>query len=468
MSLRRRLVVGFLAVAAVLVGTNVVLYGTFHSFLLDRVDRQLADLAARPLLRGGRPPPQEALTEHYLAVARADGTGVRPVGSSLLDTGRPPPALPAEAILGHAVPRGAPVDPFTAVAEGGDGSWRVAVLATGARGLAVVGVSLDDLDATLDRIRAVQVAATVAVLGALAVVSWWTLRVGVHPLEAMARTADDIAAGGLSRRVEHPDPRTEAGRLGLALNAMLERIQGAFREREASEARVRRFAADASHELRTPLTSVKGYVELWQAGGLRDEAALADAMRRMGQETGRMTALVEDLLLLARLDQQREVDRAPVRLDELAADAVADARAVEPDRPVALDVPGPVVVRGDEAHLRQLLANLVANARVHTPPGTPVHVSVAAVGGVARVVVADEGPGMAPEVAAKVFDRFFRADPARSRAAGGAGLGLSIVAAVAEAHGGRATVESAVGQGSRFVVELAMDGAAGAAARAGS
>jgi two-component system OmpR family sensor kinase len=319
--------------------------------------------------------------------------------------------------------------------------------------IVVVGVSLDDMESTLGRIRRIQLLATAAVLLALGAVSWWMLRLGVHPLAAMATTADAIAGGDLSHRVEHSDDRTEAGRLGSALNSMLARIEEAFRQREASEAKVRQFAADASHELRTPLTSIQGYAELWRAGGLRNKKELGEAMRRMEQEAQRMAALVEDLLLLARLDQHRPVERGPVQFDEIAADAVRDAKAVEPDRPVAL-VADSVLVDGDESQLRQVVANLLANVRVHTPAGTPVRVSVHAVDGVGRLSVADEGPGMEPEVAAKVFERFYRADPSRARAAGGAGLGLSIVAAVAEAHGGRAAVESEVGRGSRFTVDL--------------
>jgi two-component system OmpR family sensor kinase len=279
------------------------------------------------------------------------------------------------------------------------------------------------------------------------------LRLGVHPVEDMARAADAIAGGDLSQRVEHPSEQTEAGRLGVALNSMLARIEEAFRAREASEARVRRFAADASHELRTPLTSIQGYAELWRAGGLRSETELADAMRRMENEAHRMAALVEDLLLLARLDQRRPLDLGRVRLDRLVTDAVRDARAVEPDRPIDLDAAA-VVVHGDDQRLRQVVGNLLSNVRAHTPPGTPVRVSVAVAGDRARLEVADEGPGMDAEVAAKVFERFFRADDSRARAAGGTGLGLSIVAAIAEAHGGTAGVESEPGGGSRFVIDL--------------
>ncbi|MBW3616100.1 MAG: HAMP domain-containing histidine kinase [Actinobacteria bacterium] len=326
----------------------------------------------------------------------------------------------------------------------------------------MIGISLEGLDATLSAIRRVQLGAAAAVLGALALVSWWMLRLGVHPLTHMASTADAIAGGDLSR-VDHLDPTTEAGRLGVAFNTMLERIEEGFRAREESEARVRQFAADASHELRTPLTSIQGYAELWRAGGLRDESALAEGMRRIEQEASRMAALVEDLLLLARMDQQRPLGRSPVRLDVVVSEAVADARAVEPDRPLSLDT-RPVVLDGDEMRLRQAVGNLLGNARVHTPAGTPVRVSLTADDGTARLEVADEGPGLSPEVSNKVFERFYRADQARSRAAGGAGLGLAIVAAVAEAHGDQVghrgpgdDVEAADGRGTTVAGRCRVD-----------
>lgn len=478
MSLRRRVLVGFVVVAAVLVATNLALSSTLHSFLVDRVDRQLVGVASRPVLGGdrGRPgppglgaPPGESqtLSEYFIAVGDRNGEHFARRSTALADEDRPPPRLDGTQVMANLARRGTLPEPFTAPSESGRGSWRLVAL-SGPRdsGVMVVGISLAEVGATLGRIRLVQAAATAAVLLGLGVVSWWMLRLGVHPLEDMARTADAIAGGDLSRRVHYPAQNTEVGRLGTALNSMLERIEGAFRAREASEARVRRFAADASHELRTPLTSIQGYTELWRAGGLHGDAELAEAIRRMEEEARRMGALVEDLLILARLDQHRPLQRSPVRLDELAADAVRDARAVEPDRPIELHAT-PVVVEGDEMHLRQVVANLLANARVHTPPGTPVRVWVGATGDRAVLEVADEGPGMDPATVAKVFERFFRADPSRGRNGGSTGLGLSIVAAVAEAHGGRARAESRVGVGSRFVVELPLHAHGGGADASG-
>ena len=459
MSLRRRLLIGLIAVAAVLVVTNVVLAQTIESYLLDRLDSQLLGVASRPVFRGGpgggpghRPIEDRTLSEYFIAVGNADATGFHRLSSELADETESPPRLERDQILARLAGRGRSSPPFTAPAEGG-GSWRLVAVVEPRGGVIVVGLSLGQVDDTVGRIRSIQIVGTLAVLAALGLISSWILRLGVHPLEAMARDADAIAEGDLSRRVTHPGGQTEAGRLGIALNTMLERIEEAFRAREASEERVRRFAADASHELRTPLTSIRGYAELWRAGALRGEEELAEAMRRMEQEASRMGRLVEDLLLLARLDQRRPLDRAPVRLDLLAADAVADARAIEPGRPIGLAAE-PVTVDGDEMRLRQVAANLLANVRDHTPALTPVSVSVAAEGGRARLVVADDGPGLPPEVAARVFERFYRADPARARSGGGTGLGLSIVATIVEAHGGVAGVISEPGRGTRLTVDL--------------
>lgn len=461
MSLRRRILIGVVLVAVVLVGVNGLVAHMFRSFLMGRVDRQLGEVASRPLFRPGRVGPllERAVSEYYIAVVDRNTGALIRLASGLAAAERPPPELGADTLAAHLAPWGAPPRPFTAPATSGGGAWRLVALGRPLDDrVVVVGLSLGDVEATMDRIRSVQAAGTAGVLAALGLVSWWMLRLGVHPIEEMARTAGAIAGGDLSRRVGHPGPGTEAGRLGIAFNSMLEQIEEAFRARAASEARLRQFAADASHELRTPLTSIRGYAELWRTGALRSEAELSEAMRRIEEEARRMGALVEDLLVLARLDQGRPLERAPVRLDQIAADGVRDARAVEPDRPIdtALEA---VTVVGDELRLRQVVANLLANARQHTPSGTPVHVSVAADGTVARLVVADEGPGMPPEVAARVFERFFRADPSRSRAGGGTGLGLAIVAAVAEAHGGRATVQSTPGAGSRFCVELPLPAA---------
>ena len=474
MSLRRRILLGCLLVAAVLIGTDAVLASTFRSFLLNRVDQQVIQ-AADPLVhgrfRGGllRPPSttpstapassstgeqQRLYTEYYIGLVSSDGAVSR-LGPGLQENDQSAPKLSAGDLTQHLSPSPDDLQPFTVASTTGGGRWRVIVVKRTSvdDGTAVFGARLNDMDATLGRMMAVEGVATVLVLLALGAMALWVLRLGVRPLADMAETAGHIAAGDLSQRVERADDRTEAGKLGTALNAMLEQIEGAFDERAATEERLRRFVADASHELRTPLTSIRGYAELWRAGGLRDGEDLGEAMRRMEQEARRMGLLVDDLLLLARLDQGRPLETAPLAFDRLVDDSVRDARAVEPERPIDVAVE-PVTVVGDDHRLRQVVGNLLANARLHTPPGTPVHVTLRATGDRARLEVADEGPGMPADEAARIFERFYRADKARTRAKGGSGLGLSIVAAVAEAHGGRVSVDTAPGRGARFVVEL--------------
>jgi two-component system, OmpR family, sensor kinase len=234
----------------------------------------------------------------------------------------------------------------------------------------------------------------------------------------------------------------------------MQQIESAFAARAASEGRLRRFVGDASHELRTPLTSIRGYAELFRRGAADRPEDLAKAMRRIEEEANRMGSLVDDMLLLARLDQGRPLERQPVDLTRITRDAVDDARAVAPDRPIDFSSNGAVFVPGDEARLRQVLGNLLQNANRHTPADTPVHVRVINTDDEAIIEVADEGPGMPTEDAGRVFERFWRSDPSRTRTSGGAGLGLAIVAAIANAHGGRAEVQSAPGTGSTFRVHL--------------
>jgi two-component system OmpR family sensor kinase len=463
MTLRRRIIVGFVAVAIVLVGTNVALASTFRSFLVHRVDQQLQSAGGFfGERRGGGPGGpdtgrNQTVSEYFQAIGDLESGVMTTFGGTDPDN-RPGPKLTVASAQHHMTQVDEPSQPFTTGAVKGDGKWRVVVVNDPfdpAR-ITVLGISLDGVNATLGHVRAIQLLGTLAVLAALGFVSFWVMRLGVLPVAAMADTAEQITGGDLSKRVEHPDSATEVGRLGAAFNAMLDRIQEAFRAREASEAKVRRFAADASHELRTPLTSIRGYAELYRAGALAKPDELQDAMGRIESEAERMGSLVEELLQLARLDQEQEMEFAEVDLGDIATDAVNDARAVEPDRPIAVAVEGdaPVVVRGNDPALRQVLANLLGNVRAHTPAGTPASVTVTRNGTSAIVAVADEGPGMEEDVASHVFERFYRADVARTRAAGGSGLGLSIVESIARAHGGSASVASAPGEGTRFEVKL--------------
>jgi two-component system OmpR family sensor kinase len=269
----------------------------------------------------------------------------------------------------------------------------------------------------------------------------------------MEQTAGAIAAGDLSRRVERADDRTEVGRLGLALNAMLTQIESAFKAREASERKLRSFVADASHELRTPLAAVRAYAELFARGADRRPDDLERAMAGITRESERMSLLVQDLLLLARLDEGRPLLREPVQLDEVVGEAVDAARAVEPDRPIELDAEEAVVL-GDRDRLRQIVDNLLSNVRSHTPPAAHVHVRVGRRDGNAVIEVQDSGPGLSAKDAERVFERFYRADKSRARASGGVGLGLSIVAAVAEAHGGSVAAIARDRAGATFRITL--------------
>ncbi len=291
-------------------------------------------------------------------------------------------------------------------------------------------------------------------LGAVTGLGLWLVRVGLRPLGRIEDTAAAISAGDLSRRIENDDEKTEVGRLGHSLNAMLGQIETAFADRTASEQRLLRFVADASHELRTPLSAVRAYAELFERGARTHPDDLERAMAGIQRESIRMGVLVDDLLLLARLDQGRPLEHRQVDLSALAKDAVDAARAVEPERQIELLAPDELVVTGDPDRLRQVLDNLLANVRAHTAITAKATVQVSRDGENARIDVIDEGPGLGQEEAARVFERFYRVDAARSRDSGGSGLGLAIVAAIVEAQGGRTSLMSAPGEGSTFRIEL--------------
>ena len=463
MSLRGRLLAGLLALVAVgLLVSDFALYRGLRTFLYDRVDQQLVD-SLRPVgtqagigepggpggrgFRGGRPT-AVILDGTYAERVDAAGNVLWQLSTEYRED--PAPEIPAALRTPSEDERRYDTVP----ADGGGLEYRVLASALTDGGTFIVALPLRDVHQTLSRMVVIELVASVAVLVGLGLLALWVVRVGLRPLTDIEHTAGAIAAGDMSRRVERAEPRTEVGRLGLAFNAMLGRIQRAFEEKEASEQRLRQFVGDASHELRTPLTSIRGYAELFRRGADQRPEDLATAMRRIEEEAERMGVLVDDLLLLARLDQGRPLERTEVDLGRVAADAVADARAADPDRPITLTNGDGVTVQGDEDRLRQVAANLLANARQHTPPATAVHVTVAADNGTAVLEVADEGPGLSEDEAAHVFERFYRADPSRARASGGSGLGLSIVSAIAAAHGGSATVESTPGAGATFRVVL--------------
>jgi two-component system, OmpR family, sensor kinase len=320
----------------------------------------------------------------------------------------------------------------------------------------VTGLPLSDVEDTLSTLTIVEISVAAGGLILAGSVGAVMVRRELRPLRRVAATASRVSElpldrGEVALSVRVPtvdtDPRTEVGQVGSALNRMLGHVAGALRVRQASETRMRQFLADASHELRTPLAAIRGYAELSRRMDGEVPPDVAHAMRRVESEAHRMTALVEDLLLLARLDSGRPLERGPVDLSGLVVDAVSDAHAAGQDHQWQLDLPEePVVVTGDRLRLHQVLANLLANARTHTPPGTRVTVSLSATGDRARLEVADNGPGIPENLLPDVFDRFARADTSRSRAAGSTGLGLAIVAAVVDGHEGSVDVASTPGR----------------------
>jgi two-component system OmpR family sensor kinase len=462
MSLRARLLLGVVVLAAAgLVAADVATYTSLRSFLVDRVDSSL-DQAHGAVEHGGPGPGGPGGIAGDFVQLRTPGGKVVQQLSVPLYRGETEhlgkPKLPATISLPAVSGRGDAVRYLTVPAAGG-GSWRVRVWTDEqfAGYQLVLAQPLTGVNSTLHRLLLIEALATLAVLAGIAGLGLWVVRAGLRPLRSMEATAAAIAAGDLSRRVERADERTEVGRLGSALNTMLGHIERAFRAREASEAKLRRFVADASHELRTPLAAVRAYAELFERGAAERPEDLARAMSGIDRESRRMSGLVEDLLLLARLDEGRPLARDAVRLDEVAAEAVETARTVEPSRPLRLAA-DEIVVTGDRDRLRQVVDNLLANVRAHTPAGTPAEVRVHAADGSAVLEVADEGPGLDRTALDHVFERFYRADPSRTRASGGAGLGLAIVAAVAQAHGGSAAAGSEPGHGATFTVSLPLRG----------
>jgi two-component system, OmpR family, sensor kinase len=456
-------------VGAGLAVAGVATYRSQSSFLLNRVDEQLQsgqELAVRALVeqghrfdqesgsfRGGSGPLPVLPPGTYAAAlnrtsrtvsAIAFGYGAGSAGQPIL-----PPGLPGS------VGSRPGSRTFTADASvSGSPDFRVLASSLRGGGTLVLAIPLTEVNSTLRRLLVVELLVGGAVLALMAALALWLVRVGLRPLEGIGATAGAIAAGDLTRRVEPADGRTEVGRLGLALNTMLEQIEAAFEERRASETRLRRFVADASHELRTPLTSIRGYAELFRRGARSRPNDLAKTMTRIEGEAARMGVLVDDLLLLARLDQGRPLERRPVNLARVVAEAVEASRAIDPTHTIEVQAPEVAEVEGDEGRLRQVVDNLLENVRVHTPPGTPARVEVEVERDEISLRVSDEGPGVPRDAAERVFERFYRSDPARSRQTGGAGLGLSIARAIVEAHGGSVIAASADGSGAVFEVRL--------------
>ena len=486
MSLRSRLLIaiGVIALVALAVA-DVVTYSSLESFLFQRVDQQLdqQSLSLNHFLDGGaqlncrpqQPPggggpgggdgdvvPSNAVQEYALEVRYSTGGVVDGQNcAAYVDDAAYSPQIPST-LPGYTVVGDDSVTYFTAPStKAGGPVFRVRACALADGDVLIVAQPLGDVGSTLHHLLLVELVVTGAAVIVALIGGLWLVRIGLRPLQDMERTAETIAGGNLTERVPGENETTEVGRLARTLNIMLTRIESAFSARLASERRLRdseqrlrRFVADASHELRTPIAAISAYAELFGRGASEQKADLERLMGGIRNETTRMEHLVADLLLLARLDEGRPMEQRSVDLVALCAEAVHTASTVGPAWPVTFEASHPIEVMGDPTSLRQVVDNLLGNVRAHTPPGTEARVKVDGDDAGAVITVSDNGPGMEPEQAEHVFERFYRSDPSRSRTHGGAGLGLSIVSAIVEAHGGTVSAESRVGGGTTFLVHL--------------
>ena len=499
MSLRLRLLLAVGAIAIVaLVVADFATYSALRTSLYNQVDQELqrpvhlnvdpvtgnvvcpspqSDNGGGPVGNGGGPGGgggtgtdfANVFSISYISVVKQSGSVVDGLECPAYVGNHPyRPQLPAPIGGFSRQPDGTDAAYFTtgSIASGGP-SFRVRAQkvqgGTFNGDVLVQAQTLVDQTSTLHTLFLIELAVTAGALVFALAAGWWLVRLGLRPLEDVERTADSIAAGNLDQRVPGAEQSTEVGRLARALNVMLERIQAAFSARLASEARLkeseqhlRQFVADASHELRTPIAAVSAYAELFERGAARNADDLPRVMSGIRTETARMDRLVSDLLTLARLDEGVPMEKAPVELVALASDAVRTASAVGPEWPVRFWASHPVEVIGDRDRLRQVVDNLLANVRAHTPEGTTTTVRVNQVGDEAEIEVRDTGPGMPTEEARRVFERFYRADPARARTSGGSGLGLSIVSAIVAAHGGTVCAASSPGHGMAVTVRIPM------------
>lgn len=471
--------VQLVAISVILVTVGLSVAGaaavtSLRDYLYSRVDAQLGAALGQQLQRPrdfgidghGGPPSQ-----YYVTYADGTGNVVHVDDRRLATDDNAIPKLPKLTVADATAKTGRP---FTVPSTAGNSKWRViespanfnlynGTTITPVAGSIAIATRLDDVNHTVGRLERLELIIGLIVVAFIAIVSYLVVRRALRPLTEVERTAEKIAEGDMTQRVPEADPRTEVGRLARALNTMLGQIESAFRRSEASEAeaktseeRMRRFVADASHELRTPLTSIRGFAELHRQGAVSDAAGVSRAMNRIEGEATRMGVLVDDLLLLARLDQQRPLEQLPVDLATLTTETVQSAQMSAPDRAISVTIEGdnPPVVTGDELRLRQVLANLLTNALTHTPSGVPVEVDLRVNGQSAVIEVVDHGPGMASDEAHRAFERFYRADPSRARAQGGTGLGLSIVRGIVDAHSGRVELETEPGEGATFRVIL--------------
>ena len=461
MTVRRKLVIWVVTLfTAVLITAGTVSVMALENQLVADVDQRLLERseAIDQFVADGSdfPAPVRAPDTRFpaaqdMAVVVLDDTGTIVFSTPSGRNDQPDP-LPDTSRLDPATAEPGTVREVDSIEDGGP-TYRAVINTFDDSGSSIV------LAIPLDGIRATMVSTsltlfTVGVVAALTagLLVWWVVRAGLRPIDEMIATAEQIADGDLSHRIDEVNPQTEIGQLATALNTMLGQIEEAVHVKSQSEERMRQFLSDASHELRTPLTSIRGYAELHHYGTATPEQ-VDRAFNRIEHEATRMARLVDDLLTLARLDQQRPLATRPVDITELVTEGVEAARIVDPKRPIELSTPAdPVTTIGDETRLRQAIDNLLANVRHHTPPNTPTAVSLTATDRDVTIEVVDHGPGMTEDQAAHAFDRFYQANPEHTK--GGTGLGLSIVKAVINGHGGTATMTTAPGQGAKVTLQI--------------
>lgn len=468
-SLRNRLTIGVLVLSAIgFIGAGVGSQALLRNYLIHQVDDQLLSVVggtADRLDRAGierdndqdGDRPTRAATPLNRVPTSISVTVLDPFGNMIGDIGGD---LNSNKIIdyvrgllpGQVAAYGN--KPFTIEAPGPDFRVATTVLPS-SLGSVIVAQSLADFDRTTRQIGTVFLIIGSLVLLFIAFASRQVIKVGMRPLEKIEETAEKIAAGDLSARLDNFEPDTEVGRLSTSLNTMLSRIEEAFDARMQSEDKLRRFVADASHELRTPLTAIRGFAELHRQGAVPEGEKTNELIARIEKESMRMGYLVEDLLMLARMDQSRELVISDVNLSELVQEAVTSAQAAGPDHTITTNISPSVATKGDADKIYQVVTNLLANARAHTPAGTTITVSTFTDGKDSFVTVADSGPGLSAEDQARIFERFYRVDASRQRnSKDGSGLGLSIVDAVMRAHGGDVTVASELGKGAAFTLRF--------------
>ena len=469
-SLRNRLILASVVLTSLaIIASDFAANAALRSYLISQVDLQLDNISSTTLTRLDRAgiaplakedkdapfkifePLRGVPTSTSLTLLDVDGNLIGQVGGELGGKNFAVTGLKIEQVAKYKN------KPFTIDGEDGKPDIRALaqVLPTG-MGIVIVANSLEEVDKTLSRLRFLFLTLGVIALLAIALASRWIISLGLKPLEQVEDTAEAIAAGDLSARLPAAKPDTEVGRLTTALNTMLTRIEESFEVRVESENKLRRFVADASHELRTPLTAIRGFAELHRQGAVVGEEKVNELINRIEKESVRMSTLVEDLLLLARLDQSRQLEMEPVDLNTIINESVISAKVAGPNHlfEVALGS-DEIFVLGDSQRIYQVISNLLANARTHTPVGTKIKVSTNQLDNETMVQVADNGAGLSLADQKQIFERFYRADPSRVRGSGeGSGLGLSIVDAVMKAHGGYVSVESKIGEGSTFTLHF--------------